>query len=115
MIPEDQYTQPSSAVLTNTVTWAGVGQLVRLKAGLLDPTETWRQWPCPSWGPHSKGWLQVLASLSFFKLASEGSSCRHGLMLPEALLEFDDPLVQKSGCVGSVVQVLLFSQTHILT
>lgn len=25
MIPEDQYTQPSSAVLTNTVTWAGVG------------------------------------------------------------------------------------------
>ena len=47
--------------------------------------------------------------------ASEGSSCRYGLMLPEALLEFDDSLVQKSGCVCSVAQVPLFSQAHVLT
>ena len=71
------------------------GQLVRLEAGLLYPTETWRQRPHPSWEPRSKGWLQVLAALSFLRPASEGSSCRHSLLLPETLLEFDGPFGAK--------------------
>ena len=36
-------------------------------------------------------------------------------MLPEALLESDGLLVQKSDCVCSVPRVLLFSEAHVLT
>ena len=64
---------------------------------------------------------QVLSYILDFKKTEPELCGTLGDMLPdaitahEALLEFDDPLVQKSGCVCSVTRVPRLSQAHVLT